>query len=290
MNIAFLGLGKFGQAIASLVEYNGYTYEYTKRSESRELSQLADIVFLTVPTQSIRHALDASKPFITQDTIIINCAKGIEEGSHLLVYQIVQSILGESVAYYTLLGPSFADDIIEHQPTIVSLGYDNEEHLTMIKEMLETPYFKIQPSRGYRSLELAGALKNLYAIASGYAQGIGFGMNTRARIFTIALEEFSTLSRAMGFNDYDVAAPGVAGDMMLTCNSEQSRNFKYGLRLAEGDHSLRENTIEGHYTSHSISYLAQECGVKMPLAELTSNIIAGNIQGSEAFSRFLSDN
>jgi len=286
MNVAFLGLGKFGQAIASLVEYNGGTYDFAEPSRKPLLSQHADMLFLTLPTQFVRTAIMANGEFISDETIIVNCSKGIEEGTHLMVNQIVRS-LGRYPNYYSLIGPSFAEGIVAKDPTVVSLGYKKEAHVKTICKLLETPYFKIEPSKGYRALELASALKNLYAITCGYAQGLGLGPNTRVRIITMALDEFTVLAKAMHFADYDVLAHGVVGDLVLTCSSELSRNFQYGLGLAKGDSDLGGHTVEGYYTSHSINQIAFEHKVKLPLAELTSNIIAGKVKDIAAFQEFL---
>lgn len=289
MNIAFLGMGRFGQAIGSLVAYNGHEYDYAEPSEQRLLAQQADVVFLTVPTQFMRQALTDNKRFISNETIIVNSSKGIEEGTHLMVHQIVRQVR-RFPNYYALIGPSFAEGIIDQEPTIVSLGYKHEEHVEAIVSLLETPYFKIQPCRGYRALELASALKNLYAITCGYAQGIGLGSNTRIRLITTALHEFKTLAKAMHLADYDLLAPGVIGDLMLTCSSEQSRNFQYGLALAAGKADATQHTVEGYYTSHSINAIAYEHGAKLPLAELTSRIINQEISDANAFKTFLAHN
>ena len=290
MNIAFLGLGNFGRAIASLVEYNGLAYDYAEVTESRLLSRPADMVFLTVPTQFMRQALTDNRPFIADEAVIVNCAKGIEEKTHLMVHQIVRSV-SRYPNYYALIGPSFASGIIEQQPTVVSLGYKRPEHLASITKVLTTPYFRVVPSKGYRSLELASALKNLYAIACGYAEGVGFGPNTQAYIITLALNEFRQLAKAMKFADYDVLSPGVAGDLILSCSSQQSRNYHYGLKLAQtGGHELRQgSTVEGFHTSHSINSIAKRHGVKLPLAALTSRLINREASGAEALRAFLAE-
>jgi glycerol-3-phosphate dehydrogenase (NAD(P)+) len=291
MNIAFIGLGHFGRAIASLVEYNGLEYDYAEAAENRLLSRPADLVFLMVPAQFIRPAIQANRQFIPDNAIIVNGTKGIEEKSHLMAHQIVRS-LGRYPNYYSLIGPSFAQGIIDRHPTVVSLGYKNPEHLKTIKKVLETPYFKVQESRGYRALELASALKNLYAIACGYSHGLGYGPNTQARIITKALGEFRQLAKAMKFADYDVMTPGVVGDVVLTCSSEQSRNFQYGLALARGAEKpgqAPKQTVEGYHTSHSINSIAKKHNVKLPLAFLTSQIIKGKVNDKASFRRFLSD-
>jgi glycerol-3-phosphate dehydrogenase (NAD(P)+) len=289
MNIAFIGLGNYGKAIASLVEHNGYDYDYAEAMENRLLSKPAGLVFLTVPTQFVRQALKDNKQYLTDETTIVNCSKGIEESSHLMVHQIVRSV-SRYPFYYSLIGPSFANGILEEHPTVVSLGYKREDHLEAIRKVLETPYFKVQPSKGYRSLELASALKNLYAILCGYAHGLGYGPNTQAQIITLALGEFRTMAKALHFVDYGVMTPGVVGDLVLTCTSEESRNFQYGLGLATGEIRQGEtpqHTVEGYHTSRSINIIAKEHGTKLPLAELTADIISGKVSGKKAFQDFL---
>lgn len=289
VNVAFIGLGHYGKALASLVEYNGYDYDYAEAVENRLLSKPADIVFLTVPTQFVRQALIDNRQHLTDETIIVNCSKGLEESSHLMVHQIVRSV-SRYPFYYSLIGPSFANGIVEKDPTVVSLGYKRPEHVKAIKNVLETPYFKIEETKGYRALELASALKNLYAILCGYASGLGYGPNTQVQIITLALGEFRTLAKAMHFADYDVMTPGVVGDLVLTCSSQQSRNYQYGLGLANGNNKQGEtpiHTVEGYHTSHSIGDIAKDHGANLPLAELTSKVISGEIDGAKEFADFL---
>jgi glycerol-3-phosphate dehydrogenase (NAD(P)+) len=288
MNIAFIGLGKFGQAIASLVEYNGLEYDYAEIDKL--LAKPADLVFLMVPTQFMRQALIDNRQFIGDEAIIVNGTKGIEEKSHLMAHQIARSV-SRYPKYYSLIGPSFAQGVIDQEPTLVSLGYKNPDHIETIKQVLQTPYFRIRESKGYRSLELASALKNLYAILCGYAHGLGFGPNTQAQLMTLALNEFRQLAKAMKFADYDVLSPGVVGDLFLTCSSEQSRNYQYGLALARtGNQDLREtpkSTVEGFHTSHSINAIARQHSVKLPLAALTSRIINKEVASADAFCKIL---
>lgn len=288
MNIAIIGEGKFGQAIGSLLEYNGVEFEYAEKG--RPLGRPADLAFLMLPTQFIRKSLRDNSRFIGRKTIIVNGAKGIEEKTHLLPYQIVESA-GSYGSYYSLMGPSFAHGIKARYPTIVSLGYDKPGHLPAIEALLETPYFRVQPIAGYPALELASALKNLYAILCGYAHGLGLGMNTQAMLITLALREFTRLAEAMGFTDYDVMSPGVVGDLMLTCSSEQSRNFKFGLQLAKADSQsvsdMTASTVEGYHTSHSIRSIARRREVDLPLAFLTLRIIKNHKDGAAHFHKFI---
>src|SRR4051794_11314286 len=121
MNIAFIGLGHFGKAIASLVEYNGLEYDYAEVKEGRLLTRPAELVFLTLPAQFMRQALLDNRQFIPDSAIIVNCTKGIEEKTRLMAHQIVFSV-GRYPNYYSLIGPSFAQGVVDRNPTVVSLG------------------------------------------------------------------------------------------------------------------------------------------------------------------------
>ncbi len=288
MNIGIIGEGKFGQAIGSLLEYNDVVFEYADKGKL--LTRSANLIFLMVPTQFIRISINDNADFITPETVIVNGAKGIEAKTNLLPRQIVKS-LGEFPYYYSLIGPSFAHGIKAKHPTIVSLGYNQPEHIGMIKKFLQTPYFRVHETPGYNALELASAMKNLYAILCGYAHGLNYGMNTQALLISLAVQEFTQLSDAMGFNRYDVMAPGVIGDLVLTCSSRQSRNFTFGLYLAKVDErtALEKigDTVEGYYTSQSVRTLARENNVDLPLARLTHKLIRRNDKGLAEFSSFI---
>ncbi len=287
MKIAVFGWGAFGQAIGSLLTYNGVKFSIV--DVDRPLSHKVDLIFMVVPTQFIRQALETNARFISQDTIIVNTAKGIEENTYKLPYQIVQS-MGDYPNYYSLIGPSFASEIIDHQPTLLSLGYASKQHLGVVRELIQTPYFRVQSVRGRRALELASALKNVYAIACGYAEGLGYGMNTRAELITLALQEVVELGEAMKLGGA-VTAPGIVGDLVLTCSSTESRNFQFGRRLAKMSQAAAlkksKGVVEGLSTSHSIQALCRKYHVELPLATLTSHLIEDGKGGREHFHNFI---
>lgn len=288
MQIAVFGWGAFGKAVGSLLNYNGIAF--TIVDVGKPLDHKVDLIFLVVPTQHIRQALETNTKFIRSDTIIINTAKGIEDHTHKLPYQIVQDC-GPYPNYYSLIGPSFASEIIQRQPTLLSLGYASRQHVTLIKDLLQTPYLRVQEIKGRRALELASALKNIYAIACGYAEGMGYGLNTRAELITLALQEFVTFGRAMNLSDGTVATPGIVGDLVLTCSSRESRNFQFGQRLAKMDQAaaLRKSNgvVEGLSTSHSIQALCRKYNVDLPLATLTSHLIEAGKNGRQLFQEFI---
>jgi glycerol-3-phosphate dehydrogenase (NAD(P)+) len=285
MQVGIIGRGSFGQAIGSLLEHNQVPFEYA--DVKRNLTGPTDVIFLMVPTQAIRSAIQANRAAITEETVIINGSKGIEENTHLLPQQIIAD-LGITVDYYSLLGPSFAYGIKAHHPTIVSLGYDDPWRLEQLTNMLQTDYFRVHPIKGCEMLELAGAFKNLYAILCGYAKGLGYGSNTRAALIMLAAQEFSALAKARGYADYDVVSPGVLGDMVLTCSSERSRNFQFGQLLAKGEDTPESaQTTEGYHTALSVVAIAKQAGISLPVAELTAALTHESKTGAEHFRRFL---
>lgn len=288
MKIAIFGWGAFGQAIGSLLAYNGV--EFSTVDANRPLDHTVDVIFLMVPTQSIRAAFQTNSRFIKPDTVIVNGAKGIEEETHKLPYKIVQS-LGSYPNYYSLIGPSFASEIIEQQPTLMSLGYATKQHLPVLRELLQTPYFRVQSTRGRQAIELASALKNVYAIACGYADGLGCGMNTRAELITLALQEVVELGKAMKLTNGAVTAPGIVGDLVLTCSSRESRNFQFGRRLSKMGQAAAlkksRGVVEGLSTSRSIQALCRKYQVDLPLATLTSQLIEEGKAGRQRFHTFV---
>lgn len=288
MKIAVFGWGAFGQAIGSLLTYNDV--KFTIVETSKPLDHPVDLVFLVVPTQFIRQALETNIRYISPDAIIVNAAKGIEEGTHLLPCQIIQEF-GTYPNYYSLIGPSFASEIVARQPTLLSLGYASSQHLPLLRELLQTPYFRVQSTRGRRALELASALKNVYAIACGYAEGLGFGMNTRAELITLALQEVVELGNAMKLSGGTITAPGIVGDLVLTCSSRESRNFQFGVRLSKmgQESALKKSTgvVEGLSTSHSVQALCRKYHIELPLATLASQLIEEGKDGQAHFHDFV---
>ncbi len=286
MKVAVMGYGHYGRALGSLLEHNGV--EFTPVDVDLPLKHEVEILIQVVPTQSIRQAFETNAKFFNPDMVVINAAKGIEQSSHELPHQIIEELGYKN--YYCLMGPSFATEIIDQQPTLVSLGYANDKQAKVVVEMLQTSYFRVQGSADYQSLELAAAMKNVYAILCGYAEGLGFKGNTRAKLITLALQEVVKLAAAMG-QSVDVLAAGVVGDLVLTCSSTESRNFRFGQNLAtmtqQEAFDAVGSTVEGFHTSQSIQALAKEHKAELPLATLTQRIIDKGAEGHRHFQDYV---
>jgi glycerol-3-phosphate dehydrogenase (NAD(P)+) len=230
-------------------------------------------VVIVIPTGAIRGVIGKYGHNLKK-AVIVNSAKGIEKGSHQLPFQIVKELLGTEIEYFALIGPSFAQEVNRKMPTLVNLG-GRDGRTQEICDLFETDYFRVRPTKSVEALELAGAMKNVYAIACGIVEGLGLKMNTRAKLITIAYEEFQKLALKLNYKIDDEARPGILGDLILTCNSQASRNFSFGKNLTK--YSVKESiakvnsTIEGYGTVFSIPYFSKKSA--MPLGKFVFEVI-----------------
>ena len=273
MKINILGEGVWGSALGKLLVANGNeVFFWDKKGQIDPM----DDVILAIPAQAIRQVLKNYGHNLGR-AVIINSAKGIEKESHQIPSQIIKEILGKDIEYFTLIGPSFAEEVERRMPTLVNLGGSNGKTQD-ICNLFETDYFRVRPTKSVKALELAGALKNVYAIACGIAEGLGFEANTRAKLITIAYEEFQRLARNLKYEIDKDAKPGILGDLVLTCSSEESRNFSFGRYLVK--YSVKESlqkvnsTVEGYNTAFSILYFSEKSA--MPLGEFVLTVIEEN--------------
>jgi len=273
MRINILGNGAWGTALGRLLTANGHEITFW---EKKEQIDPADFVVIAIPTQAIRSVFKNYGRNLRK-AVIVNSSKGIEKGSHQIPSQIVKELLGTKIEYFTLIGPSFAQEVNLKMPTLVNLGGRNSK-TQQICDLFKTDYFRVRPTKTVEALELAGALKNVYAIACGMADGLGFKINTRAKLITIAYEEFQKLALSLNYEIDDEARPGILGDLVLTCSSQESRNFSFGKNLIK--YCVKESikkinsTVEGYNTAFSVLYFSEKSA--MPLAEFVLKIIEEN--------------
>lgn len=289
MNISILGNGAWGKAMYSVITQNSTSVKLLGRGET---SADNDIVVLAVPTQSIRDALE--QVTFKNKKIIINTAKGIEKSTHLLPHEIISGGFGKHIEYYSLIGPSFANEVMLQMPTLVNLGYkDAYESVGAVHTVLQTDYFRVKPVKGVQLIEMSGALKNIYAIACGIAEGLGYGTNTRVKLLVHAIEEMNKLCDALRFPRTSDETAGTIGDLILTCNSVESRNFKFGSLLArlsvQESLSTVASTVEGYHTLDSLNYFEANAGIQLPLARFLAEVISRDDPQTlrEEFNRFV---
>jgi len=291
MKVKILGKGAWGNALYSVITKN---CEQVLLLGKEEYSDDQDVLILAVPVQAIRAALQFVS-FADRKKIIINTSKGIERTTHLLPQQIVQEVFGES-EYYALMGPSFAQEVEDNMLTVVNLAYDEKsESLPQIQKLFTTDYFSVRPTKGVMAMELAAAFKNMYAIVCGLSNGLGYEMNTRVALIIFAMEECKKLCTALQLSLDGEATIGTTGDLILTCNSTESRNFRFGKHLAVDtvteSFEKTKHTVEGFHSLASIEYFEQKAGIELPLARFIKAIVEKNnpANAKEAFIQFMKE-
>lgn len=247
------------------------------------------LIILAVPTQAARSVLQSIKPYISAETIVVSAAKGIENQTLALPLDIIKDVLGEKHGEkaVVLSGPSFAAEVIARQPTAVSLGSYSEKAALAVQAIFHTPYFRAYTSDDPVGLEVAGALKNVIAIAAGACAGLNFQQNSQAALLTRGLAEITRIGVRLGAQPLTFTGLGGVGDLFLTCSSTKSRNYSVGYRLGRGEelpHVLKTlgSVAEGVATSKAAWQLAQKLSVDAPITEQVYAVLYGGRPIKEA--------
>ncbi len=234
----------------------------------------AELLLLAVPSHALREVLGRLQSLLAPQQLIVGTAKGLELESGLFPRQIVGDVLGEdyAAAMAVLSGPSFARELADGQPTCVSAaGYDRAR-LLRTQEIFHAPHLRVYTADDPMGLEVAGAFKNVIAIAVGACAGLGYGANSRAALTTRGLAEMMRLGHTLGANPLTFNGLGGVGDLFLTCSSPQSRNYSLGHHLGRGlspraAQRQIKSVAEGILTSKALHFLAQKQGVSTPIVD-----------------------
>lgn len=298
--VAVLGGGSFGTALANIVAANGYHTELWFRDRgraaecqrSRENSHYlpgyrlhdnlrisadlrgslegADVIVVAIPSQSFREVVRQAAPHIQSGVMVVSATKGIEAPTFTLMSDILAEELPRA-RIGVLSGPNFAKEIVQNQHTGSVIASDDEQVLSVIPKVFSSSTFRVYTSRDKFGVELAGAIKNIYAIVCGMAAALGTGNNTHAMILTRALAEMGRFADKLGANAMTFLGLAGVGDLILTCSSDLSRNYRVGFALGSGK-SLQQTledvgqVAEGVNTLQIVKQKADELGVYMPLA------------------------
>lgn len=239
------------------------------------------IIVLATAAQALSEVLKILAAHgVTKDHLTVCAAKGIEISTMRLPGQMITETFGEEAGRKAvfLSGPSFASEVANHQPTAVVAASHDAGRAQAVQALFHAPHFRVYTSDDPVGVELAGALKNVIAIAAGASVGLGFEMNSRAALITRGLAEISRIGRAMGANPLTFVGLAGVGDLFLTCTSEKSRNFQVGLRLGRGEKIDRilatlGSVSEGYATTMAARDLAHKLGVDAPITEATYGVL-----------------
>lgn len=247
-------------------------------SDLNEALDGAEIIVLAVPTQHLRGIISREEFKNCKDKIIVNVAKGIENETLMRISEIVHEVLGVDTNYCVLSGPSHAEEVSRKMPTAVVVASFNKDVAKFAQDVFINNYFRVYTSEDVVGVELGGALKNIIAIATGIADGIGFGDNTRAAIMTRGIAEIVRLGVAMGAKLETFAGLSGIGDLIVTCTSKYSRNRFVGEQIGRGkklDEILKDMVMvaEGIWTTISAVKLSKKYDIEMPITNSVYEVL-----------------
>ncbi len=232
------------------------------------------IVFSVVPSHTVRSVTKQYVSFLAKDVIIISASKGIELDTLMPLSEVFKDVLREEFhnSLCFLSGPSFAKEVAQKMPTAITLACYDPTLGKKAQEVLSNPYFRVYTNPDVIGVELAGALKNVVAIAAGVLEGMGFGYNTMAALLTRGLAEMARLGVAMGGKLTTFSGLAGMGDLVLTCTGGLSRNRTLGARLGKGEklEDIIQGTkavAEGVKTAKAARDLAEKYKISMPIVD-----------------------
>ena len=293
--IGVVGAGAFGAALATALARQGARVVLWGRravvapdgvTATQDIADLAkaDAILIAIPTQSLHSFLTRYAAELTGARLVA-CCKGVD----LATLQGPTALLAGLCDQPALLtGPSFAADISAGLPTALTLACADDQQGAWLQNLLSTPHLRLYRTTDVVGAELGGALKNVIAIAAGVVIGAGLGDSARAALMTRGYAEMLRLALHQGARAETLAGLSGLGDLVLTCTSPQSRNFRYGQALATSAGFDPNVTVEGATTARAVATLAARLNIDMPLTTLVAALSRGEITLAEAIRTLLS--
>ena len=305
--IGVIGSGSWGTALALVLNKNGHhvtIWSYLKeeadeiRKKRENPSKLPgvhipeeieittdlqgsvegkDVVVLAVPSMATRATAKKMCPYVKEEQILVNVAKGIEEITLMTLPEIIQEEIPQAKVA-VLSGPSHAEEVGIGLPTTVVAGAKSRKVAEYIQSLFMNESFRVYTSPDMIGIELGAALKNVIALAAGMADGLGYGDNTKAALITRGIKEISRLAIAMGAKPETLSGLSGMGDLIVTCASKHSRNRKAGMLMGQGC-SMEEAmdqvkmVVEGVYSAKAAIGLSRKYGVSMPIIEQVNAVL-----------------
>jgi glycerol-3-phosphate dehydrogenase (NAD(P)+) len=320
IRVAVVGAGSWGTTVAALASRNAPTVLWARRPElAREVAEdhrnseylagfdlpedlaatsdlaaavsEADVLVMGVPSHGMRATLQEMAPHVRPWVPVVSLAKGLEEGTHLRMTEVTtEELPGHPVGVLT--GPNLAQEILSGHAAATVVAFIDDHIANELQKIFAGEGFRVYTNPDVVGCEIAGALKNVVAIASGMADGLGTGDNTRAAVITRGLAELSRLGLAMGGELLTFAGLAGMGDLVATCISRQSRNRYVGEQLGKGrsiDQIVAEMRMvaEGIKTSRVVVEVAEQYGVDMPIAQEIHAVIHEGRSAEDAYRGLL---
>ena len=320
--IAVLGAGSWGTALALLLARNGHAAllwgndpagQARLEQERENRAYLPGIPFpeklhpvelltdaakdtsrflIAVPSHAFRATLKALQPLLPEQAILAWATKGLEPGSGKLLSQVAVEVLGNRHSLAVVSGPTFAREVALNLPSALTVASESEATSEAVASWLRNDRVRVYTSRDVAGVQWGGAIKNVMAIAAGISDGLGFGSNARAALITRGLAELTRLGMAMGGQKETFMGLAGAGDLILTCTDNASRNRRVGLALGQGKKlpdilSELGQEAEGVATTRELYQLAMKSNVEMPITAQVYRVLYENLSPQNAVEALL---
>ncbi len=319
MNITILGAGSWGSALAISLAARHQVVLWGRNSDAIAQAEQTrqhqgfnlppELVLSTDLDQAMAHVQQPQSLLIIGSSVaglrplsqtlraysipnLVWLCKGLEEGSFLLPHQVVQQELGLSIPCGALSGPSFAQEVAKGQPCALTIASHFPELAELVVSALHGPALRVYSSDDVIGVEVGGAVKNIMAIATGVADGLGLGLNARAALITRGLAEITRLGQALGGHMETFMGLTGMGDLILTCTGDLSRNRRVGLGLAQGKplaQIVQElgHVAEGVRCAQAVQQLSRQLNVDMPITNAVAGVLFDGDSTAEMVKRLL---
>jgi glycerol-3-phosphate dehydrogenase (NAD(P)+) len=251
----------------------------------------AEVIVSAAPSHAVRRVVSGIRESVKSDTLVVSATKGIETDTLALMSAVLAECLPQT-RFAALSGPSFALEVCQGQPTLVVAAARSAAVARDTQRLFATPRFRVYSHDDVLGVELAGALKNVIAIAAGILDGLGMGHNPRAALITRGLAEITRLGLALGASPLTFAGLAGMGDLILTATGDLSRNRALGVALAQGEsfedyRATHRSVAEGANTSKAGAALGSKMGVELPIIEKVGDVLFHGKPAREAIAELM---
>ncbi|MEE9413153.1 MAG: NAD(P)H-dependent glycerol-3-phosphate dehydrogenase [Methylococcales bacterium] len=321
--ISVLGAGSWGTALAILLARNHHITQLWSHNEesAKHLQEVrcnmrylpgttfpesltitndlestvksANLILFAVPSQAFAETLEKIHPHLNKSSSLAWATKGLDPHTELLLDSVVAKKLSADIPIAVISGPSFAKEVAAGYPTAITIAAPDRDHAETVADLFRNPQFRVYTSQDMIGVQIGGAIKNTLAIATGAADGLGFGTNTRAALMTRGLTEMMRFGIQFGGEKETFMGLTGLGDIILTCTDDQSRNRQLGLGIGRGQ-SIEQTVksiaqeIEGIPTTKTIYQLSQKHGIDMPITEQVYKVLYEGANPKDAVNNLLS--
>ena len=321
-HISLLGCGTWGSTLAQVLGRNGHSvtawhykmdvvddmirsrmhpnisdFEFHPniifKKEIQTCIEGSNCIVVAVPSHGVRNIIEKSSSFFTNKVILVNVAKGIENGSLSTMSEVIKESSNlDSGQIVSLYGPSHAEEVIKGNPTAMVSASSDKSSAEYVQTIFSSDTLRVYTNNDIKGVELGGSLKNVIAIAAGICDGIGFGDNSKAALMTRGIAEITRLGVAMGVNSDTFSGLSGIGDLIVTCLSIHSRNRYVGEEIGKGKTLVSildkmDMVAEGIRTTQSVYDLSKKYQVEMPISEGVYQILFNEKNPKEIVSELM---